>query len=265
MFLKNFVVYLTVNEQVIREKENGLVKLPFGTEYSICLKNLESRLATAKISVDGEDVLDGNELVVYPNNSVELKGFMKDNVAKNKFKFIEKTKQIEDYRGNRPDDGLVRVEFKFQKQGPIVQQITYTYKYPHYYPYLYDPQTDYTFWTITNHSSNWGSGKGSSSGMRMASASLPTQDFVEYSNNYFVDNSDGLTVKGNQIDQQFSSTFVGEMESNSYTMVLKLTGYKNGNKVEKELTTKDKIVCSTCGNQNKYNSKFCGSCGSFLE
>ena len=36
------------------------------------------------------------------------KGFMEGMVARNKFRFIEKTKQISDYRGDRVDDGIIR-------------------------------------------------------------------------------------------------------------------------------------------------------------
>jgi len=44
----------------LRENKDE-VNIGFGQEYSIYLKNLDSKKAIVKISVDGTDVLNGNQ------------------------------------------------------------------------------------------------------------------------------------------------------------------------------------------------------------
>jgi hypothetical protein len=45
----------------------------------------------------------------------------------NRFKFIERTAQIEDYRGIKAEDGLLRVEYAFEKEYPKVPYDTRGY------------------------------------------------------------------------------------------------------------------------------------------
>ena len=116
-YADKFVVEVKQNGKILRIK-NGAVYLPFGSEYSIFLKNLNSKRASVNISIDGEDVLDNNSLVLDANSSTELEGFLRGNTAKNRFRFINKTKEISEHRGDRADDGLLRVEFAFEKPQP---------------------------------------------------------------------------------------------------------------------------------------------------
>lgn len=115
MYNSKFVASIKCDGSILRE--NGeTVYLPFGSEYSILLKNLESRKALVGITIDGEDVLDGVKLVISPNETVNLERFYN---RKNKFKFIEKTEKISEHRGDRIDDGLIRISFKFEQQRPV--------------------------------------------------------------------------------------------------------------------------------------------------
>jgi hypothetical protein len=52
------------------------VTLPFGSDYSLKLKNLESRKALVSVSIDGQDVLNGKQLIVAPDSDALLDGFM---------------------------------------------------------------------------------------------------------------------------------------------------------------------------------------------
>ena len=244
MYFKNFVVFITVNGKVLRE-QGDVLTLPFGTEYSINLKNLESRVAVAKVFIDGEDVLSGNELVVQPNVSCELEGFLIGTTAKNKFKFIEKTKQIEDYRGNRAEDGLIRVEFRFKKEKP--KEIVWQYL-PYSNPYV-NPYVNATWYCNDN---TYGA-------VPMASCGITSSSYRS------VENSDGITVKGEEISQHFSPVYISDLEDAYHVITLKLVGYKNDKKVEQPFTTYDKIICSVCGYRSKFNSKYCSECGNFLE
>lgn len=140
MYQDKFVVAIKVDGKVLRETKD-LVTLPFGSEFSVLVKNLNSRRAKFTIHIDGTDALDGTEIIVNANSEVELKRFIKNGNLNegNAFKFIERTKQIEDGpRGIKVEDGLVRVEFWFEQDAPKTI-IDYHHHYHHYrYDYWRD-------------------------------------------------------------------------------------------------------------------------------
>lgn len=236
VYNKKFVVVVKVNGSILREN-SGEVFVPFNSEYSIMLKNLNSVKAVAKIHVNGLDALDGHEIIVPANTSVEIEGFSKNRVVTNKFKFIEKTQQISNYRGNKIDDGLIRVSFKFEKVIPIV-----TWYYPTYYGNS-SPIYDYT--SVDN--SNL---KGPVYGVSASSVCCA--------------NTEGITVKGSSSDQTFGVGSVGSLENEEHVIVLKLKGFIKDKKIKEAVTTTTKITCDTCGKRNKASNKFCSNCGTAL-
>src|ERR1700721_1628098 len=106
MYSNKFVASLKVGGKILRE-QSGVVALPFGAEYGILLKNLNSRRAQVKVTVDGQDATEGTKLILPANGSINLERFIKNGNLKtgNKFKFIERTSKIEDHRGIKEDDG----------------------------------------------------------------------------------------------------------------------------------------------------------------
>ena len=110
VYSDKLVVVLKHKGKILREHKD-VVTLPFGSEYSILVKNLNTAKAKVSIEIDGEHVLDGQALLVDANTTTELKGFLKGSRTTNRFKFIEKTAQISNYRGDRIDDGIIRVEY----------------------------------------------------------------------------------------------------------------------------------------------------------
>jgi len=272
MFKDNFVVALKVNGKVLREGEDS-VKVPFNTEYSIFLKNLESKKAVVKISVDGEDVLDGKKLIVHSNSDLELEGYFKDTAAKNKFKFIEKTKQIEDFRGNRIDDSLIRVEFWFEKDKPIVQDVLHHHRdiyHSWWWGYPYSPQLrnpwdtfHYDYPDIT-----WNTTGGGTSSASFDINSQDSQINCNYSNSFENNtfNEDGITVKGQEINQQFGQGYTSDLEEQSHVIILKIKGFVfDKKKVETPLFVNDKLICKICGTSNRSIYKHCTNCGALLE
>jgi len=274
MYKERFIVSIKHNGRILRER-NDVVTLPFGSEYSLLLKNLESVKAVVDVSIDGEDVLDRKSIILNPNEDFELKGFMKGTSVTNKFKFINKTKEISDYRGDRLDDGLVRVEFKFEKK-----KVTKIIEEKRVCPWCHSEPcicprwiTSWTFYDGGYHH------KGNSS-----------DDFKIYCNSgdsgFFTDNTvmcnfcnasftadnsaplddEGITVKGSKVRQDFVYGHTEPLEESSSVIIIKLRGTKsNGTVVEKPVTVKTKLTCPTCGKKSKSSAKFCRNCGTNLE
>ncbi len=116
MHRNTFVLAVKVNGKILRENKD-IVTLPFGCEYELVLKNLNSRRAMVNVSVDGKDATDGR-LVLGPNQSITLERSINNGNlnAGNRFKFIERTPGIEQHRGIKADDGLIRAEFWAEKE-----------------------------------------------------------------------------------------------------------------------------------------------------
>jgi hypothetical protein len=118
------VACIKVNGKVLRENLNA-VTLPFGSEYSIFIKNLNPTRIKVRVSVDGTDATEGCWLVVDPNSELDLERFIKNgNMDKgNRFKFIERTEAVENGpRGIKAEDGLIRIEYQVEivKPKPVV-------------------------------------------------------------------------------------------------------------------------------------------------
>ena len=115
MYDNKLAVAIKSNGKVLREFNKDTVYLKFGSEYSFLIKNLNTRRAVVKIEIDGDEVTKGG-LIVDANREIELERFIRDLNEGNRFKFIEKTAAIEAHRGNKLQDGLVRIEFEFERE-----------------------------------------------------------------------------------------------------------------------------------------------------
>lgn len=113
VYKEGFIACCKVDGKILRE-DAGVVTLPFGCEYSILLKNLNSVRAQVKVSVDGTDATEGTWLIVPANGEIELERYIRNGNFNrgNKFKFIERTAGIEAHKGIGAADGLIRVEYK---------------------------------------------------------------------------------------------------------------------------------------------------------
>lgn len=234
VFHRNFVVAVKANGKVLRERHGCQVYLPFGSEYSLLLKNLDSRRAAVKVEIDGTDVLNGRRLVLEPNSHTELERFLEDDLQQGKrFRFIQKTKEIADHRGDRLDDGLIRVEYWFE------QYLGNYYYYPNYWndwhrlwAPTYPPYIIY--------------GGGSSN---------------NYAANMQCSSEEGITVPGSTSRQSFHYSSIGLLETRSHVITLRLLGRQVG----KPLYVRDKLICPTCGRRSKSSANFCSGCGSALQ
>ena len=123
MYKKDFICVIKINDGKILREHNNIIHLPFGSEYNICLKNLRNEKALVSVEIDGADVLNGSKLIVNGNSTINLERFLEDLDKGNRFKFIEKTEKISEYRGDKVEDGIIRIEFQFEK--PYVPVFTY--------------------------------------------------------------------------------------------------------------------------------------------
>lgn len=274
MYKKNLVAAIKVGGKILRETSDR-VYLPFGSEYSVLLKNLSSVRMQAKISIDGTDT-SNDWFVINPNSSIEIERFVRDNNLKsgNRFKFIERTAAIESHRGIKVEDGLVRVEFKTEKvfEAPkVVEHHTYYHHeyyswpwYRRYYDYPYVP----TFPMPTTTCNSLVSGTQGSSTLHQASMTSTTNVMRSSMKNTMVSssiaNEAGITVPGSESNQKFVtvSDFATEQ---SEVLVLHLVGCTSTYKVKEPVTVQRKPQCTTCGKANKAASKFCSQCGTALQ
>lgn len=149
VYKDGFIACCKVDGKILRE-DAGVVTLPFGCEYSVLLKNLTSVRAQVKVSVDGTDATEGTWLIVPANGELELERYIRNgNFDRgNRFKFIERTEQIEANKGVGASDGLIRVEYKSEVVQNVVDETVIRRRYiddwypvPRpYYPRLYSPQ-----------------------------------------------------------------------------------------------------------------------------
>ena len=288
MYSNRFVVSLKVGGKILRET-SGAVSLPFGSEYEILLKNLNSRRALVKVSVDGQDATEATKLVLEPNSTVTLERFIKNGNLNsgNRFKFIERTSKIEDHRGIKEDDGLVRAEFWAEKEVldvPVIRKHYYDEWHPRpWYPKPYYPKWPYNdglIWklggaqrslggTLQSHGFS-GQAESGSGMLRCASANVSSAQMMSQSFNMAETSMDsafndaGITVPGSESNQQFKTGSWFETESNSSVIVLQLKGVAGSKPVSVPITVDLKPVCPTCGTKNPPNYKFCGDCGTHL-
>ena len=145
VYKDGFISCVKVDGKILRE-DAGVVSLPFGCEYSVLLKNLTSVRAQVKVSVDGTDATEGTWLIIPANGELELERYIRNgNFDKgNRFKFIERTADIETHKGIGASDGLIRVEYKSEVVQQVVDQtIIRKHYYDEYHPwprpYYYSP------------------------------------------------------------------------------------------------------------------------------
>lgn len=260
MYNNKFVACLVVNGKIAREI-GETVYMPFGSEYAIRLKNLDTRRAVVSVTIDGEDATGGTQLVIEANQESDLEGFLDaaTNVARNRFKFIEKTQKISEHRGDRADDGLIRIEFQFEEP-PYV---------PPYRPNILrksSPPWSDGFYCMGLGDPTFSSNAAHDSGPRCLADSgegVAAMDFLSDQNETF--NDQGITVAGSVVNQKFGTTHVGRLDPTKHVIVFQLKGEKsNGQKVAAPLLSRAKVTCPTCGTKNSSGNKFCPECSTAL-
>lgn len=291
MYQDKLAVAIKHNGKVLRE-DSDKVYVPFGSEYTILLKNLNSVKCQFRIFIDGEDATGA--LVVMPNTSSEIERFIKNNnhESGNRFKFIEKTQQISDFRGDNVDDGIIRIEYQFEKRyqrqdGFLGHNDSYNNPYWNGFPKT--PNYNNTYggsftgtYTVGNvvDSATMNSGiidanmtqtsvtYGADDNQKSFTRSMNTVTTASMNAiNTVVQSAvseKGITVPGSESNQKFVYTSAFPLENEKHVLVLKLVGEVAGQVVEKPVTVNTKPDCTTCGRRNRATNKFCVNCGTSL-
>ena len=302
MYNQKLVASLKANGRILREFKDT-VYVPFGSEYSILLKNLNTTRAMVNVYIDGTNIVEGG-LVLNAGQEVDLeRSIVNGNLtAGNRLKFIERTKSIEDGpRGIKLEDGIVRVEYQFEVPRPVININNVQWRNNIYSDVVGQTGVNQP-WYSTNATSTGVSGstgdrftltasgsvsqmnvggvlrgvdysKGEATKASAASATSATLDSMgiqaqaAHAGMATMDwNDTGITVPGSRSDQRFTTTTMGALESTKHTIVLKILGETPDNKMVTEaVTVKKKPKCVTCGKQNKATAHFCQECGTALE
>lgn len=302
MYNSKLVCCVKANGKILREFKDTVL-IPFGTEYEFLIKNLHTTRAVVNIFIDGDNVVEGG-LVIEAGQEVALERYIKNgNLTEgNRFRFIERTNSIEQHRGVKLEDGLVRVEFQFEKAVPPFQNTPSLF-----YPPGVRGLNDFRFGDINGaiatseykgvtdkftlsasgavlQANVGGALRGidaSQTGQATATAASAAIEQYLAANNiktnvchmhdgqatmdYAPLNDAGITVPGSKSTQRFQATTLGQLEAEKHSIVLKLVGETADNKpVTAPVTVKTTQKCSTCGRVNKATSKYCVECGTAL-
>jgi hypothetical protein len=301
MYQSKLVASLKANGKILREFKDT-VYIPFGSEYSFLLKNLNTTRALVNVFIDGEDMTPGG-LVLNAGQEVDLERSIKGGNLKegNRFKFIERTQSIEDGpRGIKLEDGLVRIQFQFEKPPLKIADMpsTLLFRGLDFSTIGGSIMGSSEYPGVTDKYSNWISASGATNTSQMnvngalrgvdwskngeitaqaASASIDKYNsdngiinkFDAHDGSATMDwcqNEVGITVPGSKSTQSFTTTYMNAMEPEKHTIVLKLLGETPDNKpVLQPVNVKMKPKCVTCGKQNKATASYCSACGTALE
>lgn len=260
MYANKLVASLKANGKILREFKDN-VYIPFGSEYSFLLKNLNTKRALVNVFIDGEDMTPGG-LVINAGQEIDLERSIKNGNLKegNKFKFIERTGAVEQHRGIKLEDGLIRIEFQFElydmNQFFMNNQIYNksimrgiggdTFAVP-------QGSTLYSSISGSTGDSTWIGATTNSMNVSAQAQSMPANDV-------------GITVAGSKSEQRFTTTSMGVLEAEKHSIIFMLLGETEDNKpVLQPVNVKMKPKCTSCGKQNKATAKYCTECGTHLE
>ena len=288
MHQTGFVACIKVNGKILRESDDT-VSLPFGSSYSILIKNLNSVRSQVKVFIDGTDATDGTHLVIPASGGeIELERFIRNAnlTSGNKLKFIERSDAIESHRGIKAEDGLILVEAWKEKITPVLDVPVVRHHYHDYHHYLpkrwpfFPTHPPYTYgFNFRSFDGGLGGQQVGTTSCNVNQAATSSTSFTETSaaeqpsksiirgiamNAMFTQSDAGITVAGAESNQAFRSVSGFPLEAHSTVIVLRLRGQIGKKAVTKPVTVKSSKKCGTCGKSNKGGGKFCSGCGASL-
>jgi len=271
MYSNKAACAVKVNGKVLREFKDT-VFIPFGSEYSILIKNLNSKRAIFNIFIDGDNIVP-NGLVLNAGQEIDLERAIRNNNLNegNRFRFIERTGDIEEHRGVKLEDGLIRVEYQFEREYPKPSYPNHglTWPSPTYWdhnPLLRSAVSGQLSKGFATSAMNSVTHPGVACSSMDASASVNNMVVGSASPAHGTFTNDvGITVPGSKSEQKFSTVSNFALDPEKHSMIIRLLGETEDNKpVVALVTVKAKQKCDTCGTTNKATAKFCHKCGTAL-
>lgn len=271
MFKNSFAVAIKHNGQVLSENKES-VFLPFGSEYSISLKNLNSLTAFVKIFIDGKEVTPLRGIEMDPKQSFDINRFYDKN---NSFKFIELTEEIKKQRGSDLEDSLVRVEVRFDEAESLFDKMNRLEKttigpsigrdisFPE--PYIVDggPGSLFPPGGLVPQPSICDSIRYQAKDFTGDMTTAATATFASNG-----DNARGITVSGSPAQEAYpgKESYSKQMRSLSSETIFNflLTGFQDNQVIDTAVTNKSKKICPTCGKKYKYKYNYCPMDGTYL-
>lgn len=270
MYKNSIIVLIEKDGKPLRESHGNQVFLPDYSEYAIRIKNDKWQRALAKITVDGTDILGGQEIIIPQRSSVNVERFITDgDLSKgNKLKFVP----LGDSRVQDPssmENGLIEVEVWFEKQ----PQITWSFNnvWPSYddsgsWPYK-PPFKKYTrksnMFPSVDTMYRWSDASEHGNMTLSSDASQQSYGTVSCMSRQQVASPGpaghaGATVEGGHSSQSFGVGSFGEKEYPSTIIKLWLRGI---DPASAPVYTDEKLHCTQCGKVVGFNDRYCSRCG----
>lgn len=180
VYSNHFVMCVLVNGTPLSELANGVVSLPFGSEYALRLRNKNGRRAVVKIYIDGENV-SGNGYIIPANDFVDIK---RHHDKDRSFKFVSlDSGEAVEFGKNGPNDdkvkGTIEARFYLEKERPApppVQPIIHDHHHHHHHhDHNYYPRPRPIWYTNTSRTCDYGGGE-----IRRLDSDVPLGDDVTY-------------------------------------------------------------------------------------
>lgn len=264
-----FVMCVLVDGQVQEELANGMVKIPFGSEYSLRFRNKNDRNAAVKFFIDNEPV-SGKGYLVRKNDYIDVKRHFNQDKA---FKFVElnSPEAVDAGKNGANHDktkGLIEARFYLEKErkNEIIYRIQ-NKDYQKSEPYNYSSGGPGGQSASSSRSRDVRRTRGGPCGQSMSSSPYEgtlNDEFItsfngeslQKSNNSIVHNSelkDGCTVEGIRTGQSFTIINM-DLEEEYTTLKLFLQGYDASTKII-EVIGENKTISELAAENEKLKSE----------
>lgn len=267
-YSNHFVVSILVDGQFLKELPDGTTSIPFGSTYTVRLKNKNYKRAKASLYID--EIHQG-DFVVSGNSSVDIERPADIDRA---FVFVRPTSQEAKAQGKDKlltgTKGVIRVKWFLEQERqtyipyipPYPKKVrpiednpwdtpwkpTYPSRpYPSY-PQVWFGSTESPIYGCSNNAGSAEYGALGHTTNGSSSCSSPLRGIQAQSTPL----EEGVTVKGEITNQQFTQVYL-DWETDFVEMKLVLKGFDGPPK--KELR-----YCSNCGSERNKKHRFCGFC-----
>jgi len=258
MYKDGFVLSLLKDGRPLKEID-GVVRIPFDSEYKIRLRNKNWVNCKARVYIDGSPVSQLGNFVINSQGVVDLERFLDSSLDEGaKFKFVHKDHgEVSD--PDNDENGVIRVEFFKAKQ----ISYTITTDTPPWSPWIFydgSDDSDTLQWNYTNDNKTSDSPPGGGGTTTMADGVKVQNCSAMYYNSTPTMGEQGATIGGEKSNQKFNHVMDFLTETYPTVLEIKLLAPKDKHYV----APKPRSFCSQCGNKVQQKDRFCSSCGTKL-